>query len=197
MAHRREDVSLLEMLQQHDSRIRRLEGPDKGVRQNDIRLGNQLIKEGPGDNTLVVRDLRNDSEFTLPGGSGMNEATFSWGGWVELHTTDTAFNHSPKYYFDRNVVLNKLVWTNGGRDGDPDTLTYSIRLNWYLANAPGGYLQGSQLISRTESGFTLTHPYLVDLNIPLVAGSELSVELVQDGDDDHHLYNMAITVKWN
>jgi hypothetical protein len=68
MAHRREDVSMLEVIRQMDARIKRLETQDKGVRQNDIRIGNQLIREGEDDNTLSVTDLRDGSQFILPGG---------------------------------------------------------------------------------------------------------------------------------
>lgn len=66
MAHRREDVGMLEYIRSLEARVRRLESQNTGVRQNDLRLGNQLVRQGDDDNTLFVTDLVSGNQFTLP-----------------------------------------------------------------------------------------------------------------------------------
>lgn len=190
MSHRREDATLLEYVRTLDARLRRLEGPDKGVRQNDLRIGNQLIQEGSDDNSLTVMDLRTRRQFALPADPVLTEASFSWGGKAQLVVTNPTYNVSPKYYLDRNVVLNELVWTAGGTEA-VGTNTYSISLNVYNA----GVAQYTQAFSRTGDGTTMAQPYLTNLSVPVSAGSEIAVELVVDGSPAF-MYNLAVTVKW-
>jgi len=57
MTHRREDESLITWLRGIESRVDRLEKGDKGVRQNDIRIGDILISADEDSTQLKISRL--------------------------------------------------------------------------------------------------------------------------------------------
>lgn len=196
MAHRREDVGLLEYIQDMDADIRRLKTGDKGVRQNDLRIGNQLIQEGDDDNTLKVTDLRNGDQFVLPGGSGgggLNEVTFSWPGEVK---STGLYDHSPPYWFENGVTLKRVIWAMGSAPPTPPTggATYAVGLDVLKVD--------TTVISYTylEHYSTPTAPldknvYIHDVNIPVPPNSMIQVVLYVDGDP-YFMQSLSLTVKW-
>lgn len=133
MAHRREDVGLLELFQQHEARLRRLEGPDKGVRRNDIRIGDQLIQEGTDDNTLTVTDLRDGSQFTLPQDlSQVGEEEVFWPFELRFSTLGTGANGmvGGPWIAPFDVEITKVIFTFDAQNSSlwaPTTVNYQAR----------------------------------------------------------------------
>lgn len=75
MSYRREDQGLVEYIQSLEARIKRLEGGDKGVRQNDIRLGNMVVTTNVETNQICIENL--DTGETQCFGAASDEVIFS------------------------------------------------------------------------------------------------------------------------
>lgn len=66
MSYRGDPQTLLGAIGQTVDTVRQLSRGNTGVKQQNVRIGDQLIEDGPADNTLVVTDLGTGESFTLP-----------------------------------------------------------------------------------------------------------------------------------
>ncbi len=66
MSYRGEPQTLGGVISQTVDTVRQQSRGNTGVKQQNVRIGDQLISEGTDDNTLVVTDLGSGSSFTLP-----------------------------------------------------------------------------------------------------------------------------------
>jgi hypothetical protein len=187
MAHRREDVNMLEYIRQLESRIKRLETKDKGVRQNDIRIGNQLISEGTVDNTLTVRDLRNNAQFVLPSPSEpyQTEVTFSWAGAV---TDVIALNNvSPPYKLNRAVTVHEIVLAAITTGGAPPEMRVGF------LDASGGLITTHDI----NTAVTGTGPYSTKQTVSVSVPADGYIYATLDDEGDGDWANMTVTARWS
>lgn len=66
MSYRGEPDTVLKLIGSLTDRIKVLERGNTGVKQQNVRVEDQLIEEGPTDNTLKVTDLSSGTSFILP-----------------------------------------------------------------------------------------------------------------------------------
>lgn len=95
MSHRQENPSLIAVLREMSDKIARLEKGDKGVRQNDIRLGDMLVTTNADTNQVCITNLNSGTVTCIGaavaapppsggggGGGSPDTAVFSWPGLV-------------------------------------------------------------------------------------------------------------------
>lgn len=163
MSHRQEDEPLIPWLRSLQDRIDRLEKGDKGIRQNDIRLGDMLVTTNADSNQVCLNNLVT-GETTCIGGS-VPLAGWSFSGPLGLITTDLDLNYSPPYVMTearsavRIVMATRKVFT-----GD---VTVCI-------NFDDGRVQKSV----TLSGRTLMSQ---NINVPLSIYDKITVRTVSAG----------------
>lgn len=165
MSHRTENEPLIQMLRKLQDRIDRLEKGDKGIRQNDIRLGDMLVTTNAETNQVCIKNLVTGAitcfgEAAAAGGAPL--AGWSFSGDVDFNA-DTALDYSPPYVVPENTTAVRIVIASRVAF----TGTVRVCINF-------GTIQRQIILL----GATLNS---VEINVPLVAYDKITCHLLDAG----------------
>lgn len=168
MSHRQEDEPLIPWLRRLQDRVERLEKGDKGVRQNDIRLGDMLITTDATTDEVCIQNLLT-GDITCLGRQTVPMAGWSFSGLVELNS-DPDLNISPPYVMSENSTAIKIVIASR----ESFTGTVSVCVNF--ANGVT-----TKLITLSSTMNT------IDINVPMSTLDTITLTLVGPGTDCKNL----------
>jgi hypothetical protein len=155
---RQQNEGILDWLRRLSSRVDRLEKGDKGVRINDSRLGDLVLRPNRDTNQIEATNLVTGDMTPI---SGVREAIWSWPG--ELFVSGVGEeNLSPPYAMADTTVANEIVIAKGG---DP---IWRVCIGVIF---PGGL----EIVSAINPGDTIK---VRPINIPLSRNDLVRVRLI-------------------
>lgn len=112
MSYRHQDENILAWLRDLKHRVERLEKGDKGVRVNDTRIGDAVLKPNTRTNQLELQNLSTGDMVPV---SGMRDITWSWPGDMDGSFVDTT---SPTICMPDTTIANEIVISRTPRSND-------------------------------------------------------------------------------
>jgi hypothetical protein len=159
MTYRREDETAIMWLRNLQARIERLEKSDKGVRQNDIRLGDMVVTTDAGTDEICIENLITGDVVCL--GQPNTEVIFSYPDEV-----NTAGQVSGAYKVREGCIATEIVVSVQTADTSPIQVTVFFgTIASRVVTLPAG-----------ETEVTLT------LNQTCPAGLRVYIEMTDVGD---------------
>lgn len=183
MSYRGEPKTLLKAIGDMADDVSQLKRGNTGVKQQNIRIGDQLISEGGDDNTLIVTDLDSGNTFSLPQDRDF-EVTFSWGGQVS--DINAINNTSPVYLVTNNITIDTIIFTVFNVSSPP-----YLSIRFRILDSSGG-VQIDHTVNTTVSTGPGSTTESVAYSVS--AGSYIQAVLLDDGDGTWG--NISITAKW-
>lgn len=102
---RQQNEGIIDWLRRLSSRVDCLEKGDKGVRINDTRLGDLVLRPNRDTNQIEATNLATGDMTPI---SGVREAVWSWPGELIMSELEEG-NNSPPYVMADTTVANEIV----------------------------------------------------------------------------------------
>ena len=174
---RQQNEGIIDWLRRLSSRVDRLEKGDKGVRINDVRVGDLVLRPNRDTNQIEATNLATGDMTPI---SGAREAVWSWPGEVILSDISDE-NYSPPYIMADTTVANEIVIS---RLGDLD---WRICIGVIFPN-------GLEIISSIEPGDSVK---VRSINIPLKRNDMVRVRLIgRSGSGELNPFNASVAVRF-
>lgn len=179
MTARREDPSIVELLRQMRADIERLKRGDKGVRQNDIRLGDMVVTTDAQTNEICLENLITGTktcfgETVATGTGGTDDAEWSYSG--PLSVVGGLDDYSPLYVVPADCVATEIVVAIPNTAASDASVC--VHFGTGSMNISGTVLAGNRI-------------GLKSINVPLSANDYIQVQLTDTGTDGRDLSVMV------
>jgi hypothetical protein len=163
---RQQDEGIRDWLRRLSSRIDRLERGDKGVRVNDTRLGDLVLKPNALTNQIEATNLQSGVMTPI---TSFRETVFSWPGRVALAGV-AENNESPYEVIPDETVANELILVRSLSGTTPNQGALTVQ--FIFARQPG-----SSPLSITMGIPANQHIRARSINVPVRRNDLIGVKL--------------------